>query len=47
VQHMRVQQEVPRCIRLLAHAYVPAHQRLVHPYLRGAKRLRPDWSYHH
>ncbi len=45
VQHMRVSQEVPRCIRLLAHAHLPAHQRLVHPYLRGAKRLRPDWRY--
>jgi chorismate mutase len=47
VQHMRVNQELPRCIRLLAHVHLPAHQPLVHPYLRGAKRLRPDWSYRH
>ncbi|MCS6781809.1 MAG: chorismate mutase [Gloeomargarita sp. SKYBB_i_bin120] len=47
VQHMVVAQGLPRCIRLLAHAYLPASQRLVHPYLRGAQQLRPDWSYSH
>ncbi|MEN9207686.1 MAG: chorismate mutase [Gloeomargarita sp. GMQP_bins_120] len=47
LQHMVVAQGLPRCIRLLAHAYLPAHQRLVHPYLRGAQQLRPDWSYSH
>lgn len=47
VQHMAVVHGLPRCIRLLAHAQLPATQRLVHPYLRGAKQLRPDWSYSH
>lgn len=45
VQHMVVAHGLPRCIRLLAHAHLPVQQKPVHPYLRGAKQLRPDWSY--
>ncbi|APB32571.1 Chorismate mutase of the AroH class [Gloeomargarita lithophora Alchichica-D10] len=45
VQHMYVAHGLPRCIRLLAHAHLPPAQRLIHPYLRGAKQLRPDWSF--
>lgn len=45
VQHMVVTHGLPRCIRLLAHAQLPQGQKLIHPYLRGAKQLRPDWSY--
>ncbi len=47
VQHMDMAQGLPRCIRLLAHAHLPQGQKLIHPYLRGAKQLRPDWSYSH
>ncbi len=45
VQHMVVAHGLPRCIRLLAHVRLPVNQKPVHPYLRGAKVLRPDWSY--
>jgi chorismate mutase len=34
--------DLPRCIRLLAHAWLNAGQQPVHPYLREAARLRPD-----
>ena len=46
VQQMAVQGDLARCIRLLAHAWIPADQSLHHPYLRGAARLRPDRSGH-
>ena len=46
VQQMGVQGDLARCIRLLAHAWIPADRPLVHPYLRGAARLRPDRSGH-
>ncbi|MFN6340504.1 MAG: chorismate mutase [Cyanobacteriota bacterium] len=41
-QQMAVAGDLPRCIRLLAHAWLEAGQSLVHPYLREASRLRPD-----
>tara|TARA_B100001059_G_scaffold8564_1_gene7070 strand:+ start:956 stop:1231 length:276 start_codon:yes stop_codon:yes gene_type:complete len=46
VQQMAVQGDLARCIRLLAHAWIPSDQPLQHPYLRGASRLRPDRSGH-
>ena len=46
VQQMAVHGDLARCIRLLAHAWLPGDQPLHHPYLRGAARLRPDRSGH-
>ncbi|NEQ32199.1 MAG: chorismate mutase [Leptolyngbya sp. SIO4C5] len=45
VQQMHVEGSLPRCIRFLIHAYMPVlHTEIHHPYLRGAKTLRPDWE---
>lgn len=45
VQQMHVPGSLERCIRFLVHVNLPAGQTKVHhPYLRGAKDLRPDWS---
>ncbi len=44
-QQMAVAGDLPRCIRLLAHAWLEPQQRPVHPYLRGAAALRPDRAY--
>lgn len=41
-QQMAVQGDLPRCIRLLAHAWLEAERHPVHPYLRDASQLRPD-----
>ena len=41
-QQMAVSGDLPRCIRLLAHAWLDAGREVVHPYLRDAARLRPD-----
>jgi len=41
-QQMAVAGDLPRCIRLLAHAWMEDSQVLVHPYMREASRLRPD-----
>jgi chorismate mutase len=41
-QQMAVAGDLPRCIRLLAHAWMDAPHPVVHPYLREASRLRPD-----
>jgi chorismate mutase len=41
-QQMAVRGDLPRCIRLLAHAWLEAERLPVHPYLREASRLRPD-----
>jgi chorismate mutase len=41
-QQMAVAGDLPRCIRLLAHAWLEPQQSVVHPYLRGAAGLRPD-----
>ena len=46
VQQMAVQGDLARCIRLLAHAWLPSDRPLHHPYLRGASGLRPDRSGH-
>ena len=43
VQQMHVEGALPRCIRLMLHAYLPAClSEVSHAYLRGAQRLRPD-----
>lgn len=45
VQQMHVEGSLPRCIRFLIHVNTPVSQmEIYHPYLRGAKNLRPDWS---
>ena len=41
-QQMALAGDLPRCIRLLAHAWLPPQQALLHPYLRAAAQLRPD-----
>jgi chorismate mutase len=41
-QQMAVAGDLPRCIRLLAHAWLEPDREPVHPYLRGAALLRPD-----
>ncbi|MEB3348477.1 MAG: chorismate mutase [Cyanobacteriota bacterium] len=41
-QQMAVAGDLPRCIRLLAHAWMASDRAPVHPYLREAARLRPD-----
>ncbi|MEY4802410.1 MAG: Chorismate mutase AroH [Cyanobacteriota bacterium] len=41
-QQMEVAGDLPRCIRLLAHAWLQPQQTPVHPYLREAAGLRPD-----
>jgi chorismate mutase len=41
-QQMAVAGDLPRCIRLLAHAWLEQHQPARHAYLRDAARLRPD-----
>ena len=45
-QHMAVQGDLERCIRVLAHAWLPIDQDAQHPYLEAASRLRPDRSSH-
>ena len=45
-QQMRVQGDLPRCIRVLVQAQMPAEQTLHHTYLRETQRLRPDRSSH-
>ena len=41
-QQMAVSGDLPRCIRLLAHVWLPADQDPAHPYLEEARLLRPD-----
>ena len=41
-QQMAVAGDLPRCIRLLAHAWLEPSRAVIHPYLREAARLRPD-----
>lgn len=41
-QQMAVAGDLPRCIRLLAHALLSTGQSVGHAYLREASRLRPD-----
>jgi chorismate mutase len=44
MQQMHVEGSLPRCIRFLIHANLPADVLIYHPYLRGASNLRPDRS---
>lgn len=44
-QEVPVPGSLPRCIRILVHAYLPADQAVRHVYLDGAEVLRPDWSH--
>jgi chorismate mutase len=44
-QQMAVAGDLPRCIRLLAHAWLAADEPVGHAYLREASRLRPDLAY--
>jgi chorismate mutase len=45
VQQMHVEGSLQHCIRFLIHTYLPGTtNQICHPYLRGAKILRPDWS---
>jgi chorismate mutase len=41
-QQMAVSGDLPRCIRLLAHAWLESERPVRHAYLRDAARLRPD-----
>ena len=41
-QQMAVAGDLERCIRLLAHAWLPVEREVAHTYLRDAMRLRPD-----
>ena len=41
-QQMAVAGDLPRCIRLLAHAWLASERPVRHAYLRDAARLRPD-----
>ena len=45
-QQMAVEGDLPRCIRLLAHAWLEPDRQPIHPYLRDAARLRPDRAGH-
>ena len=45
-QQMAVQGDLERCIRVLAHAWLPGDQDAQHPYLEAASQLRPDRSSH-
>lgn len=45
VQQMYVDGSLERCIRLLLQFNTPDPDiKIYHPYLHGAKNLRPDWS---
>ena len=45
-QQMQVEGDLPRCIRVLALAWMPADKPPIHPYQHDAQRLRPDRSSH-
>jgi chorismate mutase len=45
-QQMAVGGDLERCIRVLALAWLPEGQLPIHPYLEGARMLRPDRSSH-
>jgi chorismate mutase len=44
-QQMAVDGDLPRCIRLLAHAWLAPERSVCHAYLRDAARLRPDLAH--
>ena len=41
-QQMFVPNDINFCIRLMAYVYIPTFKYPIHPYLRGASKLRPD-----
>ena len=41
-QQMFVDGDIKKCIRVLAHAWMPSHSKIYHPYLKKASTLRPD-----
>ncbi|MBE3597729.1 MAG: chorismate mutase [Limnochordaceae bacterium] len=43
-QEMAVPGALPRCVRVLVHAYVDEERPVRHVYLEGARVLRPDWA---
>ena len=43
-QQMSVKGDLSFCIRILAHTWLPIEQVPNHPYLEGARLLRPDRS---
>ena len=43
-QQMAVDGDIHRCIRVLAHVWMPQNRIPVHPYLGEAIQLRPDLS---
>ena len=45
-QQMAVAGDLERCIRVLALVWMPGGQMPIHPYLEGARMLRPDRSGH-
>ena len=45
-QQMAVQGDLERCIRVLAHVWMPPQRKPIHPYRGEAQRLRPDRSSH-
>ena len=44
-QQMAVDGDLPRCIRLLAHAWLAPERSVCHAYLRDASRLRPELAH--
>ena len=41
-QQMFVSNDVEFCIRIMAQVLLPSNNKISHPYLRGASKLRPD-----
>ncbi len=41
-QQMYVKKDLEKCIRVLAHVWLPDNQLPIHPYLGKANSLRPD-----
>ena len=41
-QQMYVSNDVNFCIRILAQVLLPSNNPVIHPYLNGASKLRPD-----
>ena len=41
-QQMYVKNDLKRCIRIMAHVWLPEKQVPIHPYLGNANLLRPD-----
>ena len=41
-QQMFVPNDINFCIRLMAYVFIPSFKDPIHPYLRGASKLRPD-----